>query len=207
MSPGPTWALPTVFLPGASGRSSVWEPVARRLASRGLGVSVDYPGFGGARAFPGVRSLDDLHRYVVDRLRPRFDVVGLSMGCVLALRLALEVPDRIGRVVLVALTGGVDVVALGGEDWRPWYRKERSDCPPWFVDDRSDFTARLATVRAPVQLLFGDGDPLSPVAVGEFLRDRLAHARLTVLPGATHSLTEEEPDAVAAVIREHLDGA
>jgi pimeloyl-ACP methyl ester carboxylesterase len=127
------------------------------------------------------------------------------MGCVLSLRLALEYPHRVGRLVLVALTGGVDVVGLGGEDWRDWYRLERADCPPWFVDDRSDFTGRLASVKAPVRLIFGDHDPLSPVAVGEFLRDRMTNARLTVLPGATHSMTEEAPDAVAAVIRDHLD--
>src|ERR1700735_1821520 len=52
---------------------------------------------------------------------------------------------------------------------------------PAFYDDASDFTDRLASVEVRTLLLAGTEDPLSPVAVGEFLRDRIPSATLSVV--------------------------
>jgi pimeloyl-ACP methyl ester carboxylesterase len=76
--------------------------------------------------------------------------------------------------------------------------------PRWFVEDRTDLAARLGEVRAPALLLWGDADPLSPLAVGEALRRRLPDARLEVVPGGSHSFAEERADEVAERIRRFL---
>ena len=128
------------------------------------------------------------------------------MGGVLALRAALEVPDRVRRLVLVATSGGIDVTRLGGAPWREEWRALQPLAPPWFVDDRTDVSERLPSVRAPTLLIFGDADPLGPVRVGEFLRDRLPNARLEVIAGGTHDMEMECPDLVASLIRSHLEG-
>jgi pimeloyl-ACP methyl ester carboxylesterase len=65
-------------------------------------------------------------------------------------------------------------------------------------------TDRLYLVKAGPLLVFGDADPISPVRVGEFLRDRIAGARLEVVPGGTHGMTTEVPDTVADLIRAYL---
>jgi poly(3-hydroxyoctanoate) depolymerase len=202
MSMGPE-APPVVFLPGASGLLSTWRPVADRWPGRSS-VLAEYPGFADAPADPKIQSLSDLYRAVFAGLPPVFDLVAQSMGGVLALRAAVEQPERIRRLVLVATSGGVDVARLGGVDWREGWRAWQRLAPAWFVDDRSDFTDQLGSVRVPTLLIYGDADPISPVAVGEFLRDRLPHARLETIAGGTHDMSTEQPDLVASLIRAHL---
>ena len=76
---------------------------------------------------------------------------------------------------------------------------ERADVPDWFERDRTELDARLGDVRAPTLLLFGDHDPIAPVAVGEHLRSLVPGARLVVVHGETHVFAEERPD-VAVIL-------
>ncbi len=195
---------PIVFLPGASGRSAIWRPVAQRLAHRGPPVFVDYPGLGDAPADPEITSLADLYLATMATLPTLFDVVALSMGCVLALRAAIEYPHRVRRLVLVAASGGVDVARFGAHDWRAGWRAQRPDAPTWFLDDRTDFTAQLGVVVTPTLLLFGDQDPIAPQGVGDFLRTLLPSAELKTIAGGTHSLVEDHAETVARLIDAHL---
>jgi pimeloyl-ACP methyl ester carboxylesterase len=195
----------TLFLPGAGGRASFWAPVAARLADLGPARRFDWPGFGGAPADPAIRSLEDLFAWLVARLPPgASDVVAQSMGGVLAVRLALEHAARVRRLVLVATSGGVDVRSAGAADWRPDYLASLPGVPRWFVDDRTDLTARLGELVAPTLLVWGDADPVSPIAVAHLLHARIRGSRLVVIPGGDHDVAHDRPDAVAAVIRDHL---
>lgn len=197
--------IPLVFLPGAGGRAAFWAPVADRLADLGPATRLGWPGFGGVPADPSIRSLDALFRWLLDRLPAGAShVVAQSMGGVLAARLAIEHPGRVARLVLAATSGGVDVARLGGADWRPEYRASLPDVPPWFLEDRTDLTARLGAIRAPTLLLWSDADPVSPLAVGRLLADAIPGARLETIRGGTHTFAEERPDEVAALVREHL---
>jgi pimeloyl-ACP methyl ester carboxylesterase len=163
-----------------------------------------YPGFGDAPADFGIRSLSDLYGALLAVLPGRFHLVAQSMGNVLALRVAIECPDRVASLVLCAVSGGVDVRRLGGAEWRSTLRAEQPSAPPWFIDDDSDFTDRLASVCVPTLLLFGDSDPLSPVSVGEFLRDRMPLADLRVVAGGTHTMAHDDPDRIAPLIADFL---
>ncbi|HET9595242.1 MAG TPA: alpha/beta fold hydrolase [Anaeromyxobacteraceae bacterium] len=200
-----TDATTITFLPGAGGRGSFWAPVAQRLAGLGATRCLDWPGFGGAPPDPSIGSLDDLHRWTLSRLPPGpADVVAQSMGGVVAVLLALGQPDRLRRLVLVATSGGVDVGALGGADWRPEYLAALPGVPRWFVNDRTDLSGRLGEVRVPTLLLWSDVDPVSPLAVAHLLLERLPDARLEILRGGSHAFAGERPDEVAALIRTHL---
>lgn len=196
-----------VFLPGAGGRASFWRPVADRLRDVGPAHLLGYPGFGGEPADPQVRSLDDLHRWVRARLPAGASaLVAQSMGGVLAVRLAVEEPARVSRLVLCATSGGVDVRRLGAAEWRDAYRAASPGVPPWFVDDRTDLTDRLGAIRAPTLLVWSDADPISPPAVGRFLAERIPGARLVTVPGGSHTFASERPDEVAGIVRAHLMG-
>jgi pimeloyl-ACP methyl ester carboxylesterase len=194
-----------VYLPGASGRGAVWRPVAERLARRREPFLVDYPGLSDLPPDPSLQSLSDLTGYVLARLPPEpVDVAALSMGCAVGLRLALNHPERVRRLVLVTTAGGVDARRFGGLDWRPALRARGSDAPRWFLDDDQDLSGRLTGVRAPVLLVFGGRDLVAPVAVGEHLKERLPLARLEIIDDATHDLEEEYPDLLASLIEAHL---
>ena len=196
-------ALTTVYLPGAGGLASFWRPITD--IRRGPSIAVEYPGFGTTPVVPTVRSLSELYAWLLPRLPPSFDLVAQSMGGVLALQMAIEHPERVRRLVLTATSGGVDAQALGASEWRrdAWVTA-RAEMPRWFIDDRTDCTDRLPAVRAPTLLVFGDADPIAPVRVGEFLRERIPHARLHVIAGGTHDLAIEVAAKVAALIDEHV---
>jgi pimeloyl-ACP methyl ester carboxylesterase len=195
-----------VFLPGAGGSGSFWRPVADRLADLGRVHVFGYPGFGGAPADPAIRSLDDLFGWLVERLPPGAShVIAQSMGGVLAARLALERPERVARLVLVATSGGVDVARLGAAEWRHEYRAAMPDVPTWFIDDRTDLSDRLAEIRARTLLVWSDSDPISPLAVAQLLAERIPGARMVTIAGGAHAFASERPEEVASIIRSHLE--
>ncbi|SDQ62533.1 alpha/beta fold hydrolase [Quadrisphaera sp. DSM 44207] len=59
---------------------------------------------------------------------------------------------------------------------------------------------RLAAVRVPVLVVWGERDPVVPPAYGRAYADAFADARFTVVPGARHLPTSEAPAATFAVI-------
>lgn len=197
--------LPIVFLPGAGGRGSFWTPVAEKVAELGSTHCLDWPGFGVAPPEPGIHSTHDLFAWLVARLpEGPSHLVAQSMGGVLAARLAIERPRQVASLVLVATSGGLDLRSTGATDWRPEYEASLPDAPRWFVDDRTDLTARLGAIQAPTLLIWSDRDPVSPLAVAHLLEARIAGARLVIVPGGTHSFAHERPDEVAAAIGAHL---
>ncbi len=196
--------LPVVYLPGAAGRVALWRPIAERLQRRRPALLCEYPGLGDAPSDPRVRTFSELYEHVLKQLPERFDLVAMSMGGALALRLALEQPARVRKLVLVATSGGINVSALGGLDWRDTFRRLCPDAPTWFLDDESDFSSQLGGLYAPTLLVFGDQDQIAPVTVGERLQEQLPDARLEVIAEATHDIQEECPDLLASLIEAHL---
>ncbi|HEY4103722.1 MAG TPA: alpha/beta fold hydrolase [Polyangiaceae bacterium] len=201
---GSTEYLPIAYLPGASGLWTTWEPIAAVLASRREPLLFDYPGLGESAENPELRSLPELARWIVDELPARCDLVSLSMGSALALRIALEHPERVRRLVLVTPCGGLNGPRFGALDWRDAFRERRPDAPTWFLDDHSDFGARLGEIRAPTLVVVGENDLIAPAALGKFLFEHLPTAKLEIVPEATHDLEEEQPAFVASLIEAHL---
>jgi pimeloyl-ACP methyl ester carboxylesterase len=151
-----------------------------------------------------VRGLDDLVHIAAAALDAPAALIAQSMGGIVAVRLALAFPERITHLVLVATSGGVDVARFGAADWRPDYRRNFPHAPAWIVVARPDHTADIARIAAPTLLIWGDRDPISPLAVGAHLASLLPRARLAVVPDGTHALATEQPALVAAHIRDHL---
>jgi len=197
-------ALPLVVLPGAGGRLDLLKPICQRLARRRTTLLVEYPGIGHAPANASLQSLSDLQAHVLERLPERFDLVAKSMGGVLALRTTLEQPGRVRKLVLLATSGGVNVAALGGIEWRDTFRRLQPEAPTWFVDDRTDVTPELGRIAQPTLLVFGEADLIAPIRVGQFLRSKLPDAHLEVVAEGTHDLEAEFPDLIASLIEAHL---
>ncbi len=199
-----TQYLPVAYLPGAGGLWTTWEPIAAVLASRREPLLFDYPGLGESAENPELHSLDALAAWIADELPARCDLVANSMGSALALRLVLEHPERIRRLVLAAPCGGLNVERFGALDWRDAFRESRPDAPTWFLEDRSDFSERLGQIAAPTLVVMGDGDLIAPVAIGHFLAAQIPGAKLEIIPGATHDLEEEQPAFLASLIEAHF---
>jgi pimeloyl-ACP methyl ester carboxylesterase len=196
--------LPLVFFPGAGGRVVHLRPIAERLAHRRTTYLCEYPGLGGVAANPNLHAMADLQRHLLASLPEQFDLVTMSMGGVLALRIALEQPTRIRKLVLMATSGGVDVAALGGIDWRDSFRLVQPNAPGWFLEDRTDVTPELGRIAHPTLLIYGDADLIAPPNVGHLLQKNLANARIEIIADATHDLEIDHPDLIASLIEAHL---
>jgi pimeloyl-ACP methyl ester carboxylesterase len=196
--------LPLAFFPGAGGRVANLRPIAERLARRRTAHLCEYPGLGGVAANADLTTLADLQRHLLASLPERFDLVTMSMGGVLGLRIALEQPGRLRKLVLMATSGGVDVSKLGAIEWRDTFRELQPSVPSWFLKERRDLTSELHRVPHPTLLIYGDADLIAPVAVGQHLLAHLPNARLEVIPEGTHDLELDYPDLIASYIEAHL---
>lgn len=193
-----------LFLPGALGRTWLWEPVAGLLSHPARKMNIGWPGFGSIPSDPQVNGIDDLVQMVASRITQPTALVAQSMGGAIAVRVALEKPELITHLVLAVTSGGIDVAALGGQDWRPAFHESNPQLPRWFSAYQEDLSARLPTVRIPALLLWGDSDPISPVCVGKRLASLLPLARLHIVEGGDHDLAETHAAEIAPLIDEFL---
>ncbi|MGL4410279.1 MAG: alpha/beta fold hydrolase [Zoogloea sp.] len=196
--------LQILFLPGALGRTAIWQAVADRLQHPAPRTLLGWPGFGESPADPFIQGFDDLVKCVVDHLDRPTALVAQSMGGAIALRATLTCPQHITHLVLAATSGGLDVAALGGQNWRPSLRAAQPHLPEWFADYHEDLTPRLASISAPTLLLWGDADPISPPSVGKQLARHLPRAQLEVLMGGDHDLAETHANQIAPMIDRFL---
>lgn len=192
----------TLFLPGAGGSASFWRPVADRLGIEGRFFS--WPGLGDEAPDPGVTSLDDLVAMVVEEIDDPVNLVAQSMGGVVAIRAALTKPHFIKKLVLAVTSGGLPLADFGAADWRGDYYRSFPSAAQWIGAPGVDLTAEIKTIKAPALLLWGDSDPISPVAVGERLNQLLQTSELQVIAGAGHDLAQTHVPEVARMIGAHL---
>lgn len=195
-----------LFLPGVGADPAFWRPVGDLLPARWSKVYFGWPGLAHQPPAPGVVSFDDLTAMVEAQLgETQVDLIAQSMGGAIALQVALRHPQKVRRIVLTAASGGLDVQALGAEDWRPNYAREFPNAARWVLDARPDYSADLHSVSHPAMLIWGDADPISPLAVGERLRDLLPNARLHVVKGGDHALAHNRAAEIAPLIQRHLE--
>jgi pimeloyl-ACP methyl ester carboxylesterase len=101
---------PVLLLNGIGAHSAMWAPVEAALTGVRL-IEFDAPGTGrsrGTSALVTVPALAWLATLVLDELGvDRADVLGYSMGGIVAQALAIYAPDRVRRLVLVSTTPGV----------------------------------------------------------------------------------------------------
>ena len=103
---GPEDAPAVVLFPSLGSTLEMWEPQVAPLAEHFRVIRVDPRGHGRSPAPPGPYTIDDIAGDVVallDRLGiRRAHVVGVSLGGMVALWMAINHPDRVERIVPIA---------------------------------------------------------------------------------------------------------
>jgi pimeloyl-ACP methyl ester carboxylesterase len=193
-----------LFLPGSGASPEFWKPVGLRLPAEWTREYFGWPGLGDQPHDPSIKGLDDLVRLVDARIDGPVDLVAQSMGGAIAARLALARPDRVRRLVLTVTSGGVNMARFDAADWRADYRKSFPRAADWITAPGAAPELPIEQIAAPTLLLWGDADPISPVAVGEHLEQRLPDARLHVVSGGDHDLARTHAALVASLIEQHL---
>lgn len=190
-----------VFLPGASGSRSFWQPVVTLLGVTASARILGYPGFDGVARVANVDGMDSLATWVTRQLTGPTILVAQSMGGILAMMATLAQPQGVTHLVLVATSAGVDMAALGAEDWVPAYRQAHGSLPDWFCTFDGDLSADLPQLALPILLLWGEDDAISPVAVGQRLAALLPQSRLDIIAGGQHDVATTHAAEVAGLIQ------
>ena len=205
---------PLILVHGLSGSTRWWRHNLHPLARHFRVHLVDLIGFGASRG----------HRFVLDEAAatlaewmeligtPRANMVGHSMGGLVAADLAASFPERVERLALVSAAA----VPLG----RRYFRHAggllgalRYTMPsfwPVLAADAAragpatllraisqllaaDISPRLAAIQAPCLIVWGEHDRLVPLALGRQLHSYLPLAHFVVIPGAGHVPMWERP--------------
>ncbi|MGJ7914710.1 alpha/beta fold hydrolase [Massilia sp. LXY-6] len=193
-----------LFLPGALGRTEFWHPAAELLAYPAQKVHMTWPGFSGIPPDPAIRNVDDLATRVLAHIEAPSALIAQSMGGVVAMLAALRKPALVTHLVLSVTSGGMRMDDVDAQDWRPAVQAEHPGLPDWFISHQEDLAPKLATLRIPTLLLWGDADPISPVKAGQRLASVLPRAELHVIPGGGHDLACAFASQVAPLIDRHL---
>lgn len=119
-SEGTAAGPPVVILHGLLGSSSNWRSISRRLAAHRRVIALDLPNHGASphverMSYPDMAA--DVRAFLDAQAIDKALVIGHSMGGKTAMRLALDAPQRIERLVVVDIAPGVS-----HHEHLPWLR-------------------------------------------------------------------------------------
>lgn len=210
---------PVMLVHGMAGDHTTWHAFARAMRRAGRTVlSVDLRGHGRSGRAETYR-LDDFRddlKFVLDDLEiDEVDVVAHSLGAQTALRLAMDVPDRVRHLVLeeippmprdqghvdegivVAATLGERVRGLGWAVRNPWPlirfdRRVGTEVAPQFETPDPDWWAHLDVVTASVLIISGGRRSFLPPRHLRTLSEVLPDAGYVEID-AGHSVHRDKP--------------
>jgi pimeloyl-ACP methyl ester carboxylesterase len=189
---------PLLLLHGGLGSIDMFGPVLQVLSEKREVIAVDLQGHGrtplGDRPFD-VQAMGDDMTTLVRRLGyERVDAMGYSLGGGVALRMALQHPASVRRLVLVS-------TPYSDDGWYPEIKQQQvqvsaqlapamKETPMYksyarvapkvedfprlldalgdFMREKYDWSAEIAQLKVPVMLVFGDGDMARPEHVVKF---------------------------------------
>lgn len=202
-----------VFIHGLGDSPQAWEPLVQALPAGYRGLTASIPGLDDDAAFTLEAAAGD----VVGQLRARgiatAHLCGGSLGAMIALRVALDAPDRVRTLTLAA--GQVrpprSVMAVQGAMLRMIPRgrfaaggvsKERLLAVA-AAASRVDFSADLGRVTAPTLVLCGANDRLN-LRASRRLAAEVPQAEMHVVPDAGHKVNVDQPQAFSRLLNDFL---
>jgi pimeloyl-ACP methyl ester carboxylesterase len=216
-----------VLVHGLSASSRWWARNIEALSAHHRISAVDLAGFGGSRRSGRFR-LEETVSMLSDWLDTHgiesAGFIGHSMGGLVAARLAAELPERVGRLVLVdaaflafdpgirkTLRGLSHAIRRAPMDLRRLVARDGLRADPISLGRATvellfaDWQPVLAKIEAPTLIVWGEHDTLTPLTIGEQIAARIPNARLVVLPGAGHVPMWDQPAAFNSAVVAFLE--
>jgi 2-hydroxymuconate-semialdehyde hydrolase len=169
---------------------SNWEGALRRLPSTFDGIACDVLGFGlSSHPDPPPDGMVEFTRLRVETLfafldaldLPKVDVVGNSMGAMLALEMAIRRPDRIGRLTLMG-SGGIPFEPTPG----------LAQIATFYERPSAASMARLMTQFLYDPTAFGDLEAIAEHRYQIAARPEVRRSHLATFAKGGHPLPEEQ---------------
>lgn len=93
-----------VLLHGWGFHSGIWQPLVERLMTHFLVILVDLPGHGRSNSLPQGARLEAVAEAVIATAPANASWLGWSLGGLVALQAAINYPERVNKLVLIATT-------------------------------------------------------------------------------------------------------
>lgn len=229
-------SLPIVLVHGAGGSSKIWSEQLSIFASQYNSWAMDLPGHGKSEGSL-LSNIIDMAEFIDDYRRAlcleKFVLVGHSMGGAIALEFALQYPEKlsglilmatgarlkVSREILGALSAGQqpfkDVNHLYGsstsDNKREEAMREMNEISPTVYSadfeacNKFDSALSVARIKVPCLILVGDEDVMTPVKYSQFLSNNLDNSQLRIIKGAGHMCMLEKPTEVTEEIEKFID--
>jgi pimeloyl-ACP methyl ester carboxylesterase len=212
--------FPIVLVHGLAGSWRWWSQVWKSLAAQRSVFLVDLPRLGSRQSAQELSAW--LGRWLDAVALDRVDVVGHSLGGLVAAELAAHRRERVRRLALVAPAGIPSGLGLLRSSLRlvETLYEVRARLPTVVIDaartsplallrgaafaSGRDLRTELASVRAPTLLVWGEHDRLTPTAVAEEWHRALPGSQLVLLP-CGHVPMWEAPDRLSACLLTFLE--
>jgi pimeloyl-ACP methyl ester carboxylesterase len=221
---------PVILLHGGLGNSDYWGDLIPALAPHYRVITMDSRGHGRSSRDAQPYGYDLMASDVVglmDYLKlDKADIVGWSDGAIIGLDIAMNHPDRIGRLFAFAANSTVaglkpDIdknptfaayIERAGEEY-----KENSPTPDEYdaflnqigalwASQPNWAAADLARIKTPVLIVDGEHDEAIRLEHTEQLAKEVPGARLLILPGVSHFAMLQNPAEFNAAVLKFLGG-
>lgn len=230
--------LPIVVLHGWGAHLEAIEPIVAPLAAETEVLALDLPGFGESEEPPGPWSSEDYAHFVAAVLEDagisRCHLIGHSRGGAIAICLAVQRPELVGRLILcdaaglrpkrgpryrgrVALAKLGRLLGLLGPPGRRLQARIRGrvassdylNASPAMRETfrrviAEDLAGHLPRISAPALLVWGSADEDTPLWMGERMAELLPDGALVVFEGAGHFAYADQPARFAQLSRHFL---
>ncbi len=205
MSTDPT----IVFLHGLGETRQAWASVIQQLPEfTSCCVDVLYAG-----RHSGGWSLDEASDHIADTLAGQVHLVGLSLGAVIALNIAVRHPEKVASLFVSAPQYKPPRTLMRLQSLVMRILPERLVCPPETskpevlavlkaVTDL-DLSAGLASIGVLTRVVCGSKDRANLPAARATAR-LIPHARLDIISGAGHQWHQTHPELFATTVKTHL---
>ncbi len=216
---------PLIMIHGLSGSSRWWDRNFAYLAGRYNLHMIDLNGFGQSRRshFTLSEAAQVLVRWMDRHEINQASVIGHSMGGYVTVDLAASFPDRVDKIVLVdavavptgrslisnaaGLLGTIRYTSL---DFLPVVAADALRAGPLTLFSATrqvlaaDIRSKLAHVKAPALIVWGENDTLLPLSLGQLLHEHLPHAQFEIIANAGHNPMWERPQEFNRIVDKFL---
>ncbi|MEK7540922.1 MAG: alpha/beta hydrolase [Patescibacteria group bacterium] len=229
---------PFLILHGWGSNSERWQKVGELLAEKGLKTIIpDMPGFGKSETPKTPWNFNSYVSWVEEFAKildlKNFYLLGHSFGGAIAVKVAVNSPQKINKLFLAASacirkkTAIKKVLAKISKvakifSFLPYYLLIRRAFYK-FIIKKSDYvyvegimketylkaisedlSCYLSFIKAPTIIIWGDKDESTPVENAHFINKKISNSKLIIIPDADHNLNQKSPDILAEKIIENL---
>ena len=203
-------AQKVVFLHGLGETRDVWNPIIKQLPQTEC-ISLDV-----LRMKPPLAcwSLEDVCTQISDLLTEPVHLVGLSLGAVIALKIAVTHPDKVSSLFVSAPQAKPPKMLMSLQKTLIRVLPTKWVCPPQLskpelvgvLDSLKglDLTSQLPALSMPVTVVCGSKDKAN-LSAARKIAGLIPTTHLEVIQGAGHQWHAAHPQIFACYLTKHLD--